>query len=290
LFARELCDDPGVISARSEAAATGTQIGDYAVGAKLGEGATGTVYRATRAADELEVALKVMRRSLTGDETYRTRFRREARVAAEVQHPNLVPVIEFGESDRLMFIASKFKDGGSLADLIERDGRLPLRDCARLGAEIAAGLEALHEHGIVHRDVKPSNVMLDRTGVASLTDFGLARGEGHTVVTKTGAILGTLDYLAPELIEGKAATAESDVYAFGCLMYECVTGAAPFSDRAMFELAVAHLEEDPADPRDRRDGLSEEFAWSLLRALKKDPARRPPTPRSYARLLSDALT
>jgi serine/threonine-protein kinase len=130
--------------------------------------------------------------------------------------------------------------------------------------------------------------MLDRTGSASLTDFGLARGHSHTVLTKAGQPLGTLDYIAPEVIEGKPATPESDVYALGCLLYECVTGVTPFCERGIFEVAVAHLEEEPPDPRRRRDTLSDEFTWSLLRALKKDPAKRPPTPTSYARLLAVA--
>jgi len=271
---------------RRDDSAEGTHIGPYLVGTKVGEGATGAVYHAVRTADGLEVALKVMKRALSGDATFRARFRREARVAAEVQHPNLVPVVEFGEEGRLVFVATEFRDGGSLADLIETDGRLPLADCKRLAGEIAAGLEALHEHEIVHRDVKPSNVMLDRAGTASLTDFGLARGHSHTVLTKTGQPLGTLDYIAPELIEGKQATPESDVYALGCLLYECVTGFTPFAERGIFEVCVAHLEEEPPDPRERRDTLSEEFTWSLLRALKKDPAKRPPTATSYARLLS----
>ena len=266
----------------------GDQIGSYLVGAKLGEGATGAVYRAVRAADGLEVALKILKRTLSTDATYLARFRREARVATEVQHRHLVPVLEFGEDGGFVFLASEFCDGGSLADLIGSEGRLPLAHCKRVAVEVAAGLGALHDREIVHRDVKASNVMLDRVGSAALTDFGLARGHAYTVLTKPGQVLGTLDYLAPELIEGKEATPESDVYALGCLVYECVTGVTPFSDRGVFEGAVAHLEEEPPDPRERRDALSEEFSWALLRALEKDPTQRPPTAVAYAHLLSVA--
>ena len=268
--------------------AEGDQIGSYVVGAKLGEGATGAVYRAVRTEDGLEVALKILKRALSTDARYLARFRREARVATEVQHRNLVPVVEFGEDSGFAFLASEFRDGGSLADLIESEGRLPLADCKRIAVEVAAGLRALHEHEIVHRDIKPSNVMLDRTGSAALTDFGLARGQAYTVLTRPGEVLGTLDYIAPELIEGKEATPESDVYALGCLVYECVTGVTPFADRRVLEVAAAHLEEEPPDPRERRDTLSDEFAWALLRALEKDPKQRPPTAKAYANLISVA--
>jgi eukaryotic-like serine/threonine-protein kinase len=130
--------------------------------------------------------------------------------------------------------------------------------------------------------------MLDRHGDSALTDFGLARGHAYTVLTTPGQVLGTLDYMAPELIEGKPATPESDVYALGCMVYECVTGMPPFSDMGIFEVAVAHLERDPPDPRERRDTVSDALAWTLLCALEKDPARRPPTATAYAHLLRAA--
>lgn len=268
------------------ALAEGDEVGSYLVGPKLGEGATGAVYRAVRNPDGLEVALKVLKRALSADSTYLARFRREARVATEVQHRNLVPVVEFGEEDGIAFMATEFRRGGSLAELVVGEERLPLADCVRLAGEIAGGLGALHAHGIVHRDVKPSNVMLDQTGTAALTDFGLARSHAYTVLTAPGQVLGTTDYLAPELIQGREATPASDTYALGCLVYECVTGGPPFSDRAWLEVAVAHLEDEPPDPRERRDALGEELSWALLKALEKDPERRPPTAISYAHLLS----
>jgi serine/threonine-protein kinase len=238
--------------------------------------------------DGMEVALKLLKRTLSSDSSYLARFKREARVATEVQHRHLVPVIEFGEDGDNVFIASAFLDGGSLGDLIEDEGRLPMTDSIRLAAEIASGLAALHQNEIVHRDIKPSNVMLDRSGRAALTDFGLARGHAYTVLTRPGQVLGTLDYLAPELIEGREATPASDVYALGCLVYECVTGATPFADKSVFEVAVAHLEDEPADPRELRDTVSAELAWAILRALEKDPGDRPPTAVSYANLLTVA--
>jgi serine/threonine protein kinase len=264
----------------------GDTIGPFLVGALLGEGAAGTVFRAVHLEDRQEVALKVMKRALTADTTYLRRFRREALIASEVRHRNLVPVLEFGEDAGVLFIATEFRDGGSLADLIAERSQLPLPQCTRLTADIAAGLGALHQHGIVHRDVKPANVMLDHSGSAAVTDFGLAQGHAYTVLTKPGQVLGTIDYLAPELIQGSEATPASDVYALGCLVYECVTGAAPFSQKALFEVAMAHLQEDPPDPRERRSDVPEEYTWALLRALAKDAEQRPPTAMSFARLLS----
>jgi serine/threonine-protein kinase len=272
------------------APAEGDRLGHYLLGSRLGEGATGSVYRAVRIEDGLEVALKILKRSLSRDPTYLARFRREARVASEVQHRHLVPVVEFGEEGETVFLVSEFRDGGSLADLIDSEGRLPPADCIRLAAEIASGLGALHDNQIVHRDIKPANVMLDRAGSAAVTDFGLARGHAYTVLTAPGQVLGTLDYIAPELIQGNSATPASDVYALGCLLYECITGVTPFGERRVLEVAVAHLEEEPLNPRERRDTLSGELAWALLRALEKDPAQRPPTAVAYANLLSVATS
>jgi serine/threonine-protein kinase len=264
------------------------RIGPYLVGEALGEGATGAVYRATREEDGLEVALKVLKRGLSQDQAYVGRFKREARIAADVTHPHLVQVLESGEHDGRLFLASAFYGGGSLADLVDREGRLPLDESIRFSAQIAAGLGALHTTGIVHRDVKPSNVMIDRSGLAALTDFGLARGHAYTVLTAPGQVLGTLDYLAPEIIEGKSATPLSDVYALGCLVYECLTGRTPFADRSVFEVGVAHLEEAPPDPRELRDAIGGGLAWALLRALEKEPERRPPTATAFAHMLRAA--
>ena len=268
--------------------ATGDRLGPYELEHRLGEGATGVVYRAVREPEGTTVALKILKHGLSRDDVYRRRFLREARVANEVEHPHLVPVLDAGEHDGFTFLASTFLDGGSLSDLLADDDRLALADCVRLALEIAGGLGALHECGIVHRDVKPANVMLDRHGASALTDYGLAKGTAYSVLTKPGQPLGTLDYLAPELIEGKEATPESDVYALGCLLYECVTGAAPFADRGIFEVAVAHLEDTPASPRERRDTVSEELSWSILQALAKKPAQRPPTARSFGQMLKAA--
>jgi len=276
--------------ARSHRIEPGTRIGSYVVVEHLGEGAVGAVYLAVREGSEERAAVKVLKGALSGDISYVDRFRREAKVAIAVEHPHLVPVIEYGDGDGdgRLYIAAAFRDGGSLGELVERDSELSVDFVIRIAAEIGAGLGALHARGIVHRDVKPSNVMLDSKGSAALTDFGLARGPAYTVLTTPGQVLGTLDYMAPELIEGKLATPATDVYALGCLAYECLTGTPPFSDKGIFQIAVGHLENDPPDPRERRDGISDELAATLLSALAKEPARRPPTATAYAHLLRAA--
>ena len=156
----------------------------------------------------------------------------------------------------------------------------------RIASELASALDALHEAGIVHRDVKASNVLLRDGVTAMLTDFGLAKGEAYTVLTKPGQVMGTLDYLAPELIHGDEATRASDVYALGCLTYECLTGTTPFGGRSVFQIGLAHLDEQPPDPSASRADCPPAFAAAVLRALEKDPAQRPGSAAAYARDLA----
>jgi serine/threonine-protein kinase len=256
------------------------RLGPFELESKLGEGAMGIVWLARRG-DET-VALKLLRPALAGNDVYRERFLREARVAAEVRHRHLVPVLDAGEVDGTWFLASSYVSGGSLAERL--GGRpVPPAEAVRVAIALAAALGALHEHGIVHRDVKPENVMLGEDG-AALTDFGLAKGEAYTVLTRPGEIMGTLDYIAPELISGGAASPASDLYALGCLVYECLTGAPPFASRGLFQVAVAHLEEEPAAPA----GVAADLGWVVLRALAKDPDERPPSAAAFANLLRAA--
>jgi serine/threonine-protein kinase len=256
------------------------QIGGYEVIGKLGEGAAGAVYRA--AGPQGDVAVKVLREA---DEISRRRFEREARIATGAASRHLVPILDVGAG----FFVMPLYEQGSLADSISRDGALALPDVVRVAAELAQALDALHALGIVHRDVKPSNVMLSDDG-AMLADFGLARGAGATQLTRDGQLVGSAHYLAPELIEGHPATPASDIYALGCLLYECVTAAPPFTGRADAELGYAHLVEAPPDPRTRRQGLVDDVATALLSALEKDPATRPTSATALARMLHLAGT
>lgn len=263
----------------------GDRLGPYRLEEVLGEGGMGIVYRASREPDGDPVALKVLRRELSHDETYRRRFVHEARAAGEVHHRHLVPVLEAGEEDERIYLAVAFVEGRTLEDRIAADGTLPLDQLVRLTAQVASGLDALHRTDLVHRDVKPSNIILDQAGNAALTDFGLAKGRAYTVLTKPGQVMGTLDYLAPEMIKGLPATPSSDVYALGCVVFECLTGHPPFAEKAVFQVGIAHLEEPPPDPCQARDDCPEGLSWAVLRALEKDPAQRPPSATAYGQMV-----
>jgi serine/threonine protein kinase len=258
------------------------RLGPFRIEGVLGEGAMGVVYRATRDDGGATVALKVLRRELAGDETYRRRFVHEARAAREVASEHLVPILEAGEIDGRPYLASAFVEGETLEGRIRGRGPLPTAATVGVAADLSTALDALHEAGLVHRDVKPSNVLLTAAGSALLTDFGLAKGRAYTLLTRAGQVLGTLDYLAPEIIRGEAATPASDLYSFGCVVYDCLAGRPPFVGKGRFELGLAHLEEKPEAP------CEEPLGWAVLQALEKDAAKRPPTAVAYVTMLRAA--
>ena len=245
----------------------------------------GLVFRARREGDGESVALKVLRDELAEDELYRRRFEREARIASELVNEHVVPVVDFGEASGRLYIAALYVRGVSLSARIASEGVLSLGEALRLVTDLADALEALQAGGLVHRDVKPANVMVDEQGAAALTDFGLARSVADTVLTRTGVVVGTVDYLAPELIRGQQADHSSDVYALGCLAYECLAGAPPFAGKAFVETLLAHVQDEPRNLSELRSDLSESVSWTVLKALAKDPADRPESASAYARLL-----
>jgi serine/threonine protein kinase len=266
----------------------GDTLGGYRLEESLGEGGMGLVFRAVRAEDGREVALKVLKIELAGDLVFQHRFRQEARAAAEVHDPHLVPIIEAAEADGRHYLAVDYVPGGSLGDRITESKTLGIAELVQVISEVAAGLDALHGAGIVHRDIKPQNILFGADGTAMLTDFGLAKGPAYTVLTKPGQVMGTLDYLAPELIRGEPATPLTDVYALGCLAFECAVGKAPFADKGLFEVGLAHLEEPPPNPSVERPELSPGLAAALLSALEKDPAQRPASAGAFADVLRGA--
>jgi serine/threonine-protein kinase len=263
----------------------GHRVGPYRLGHPLRESGMGVSFRAVRESDGLVVALKILRPELSRDETFRRRFVRDARSACEVHHRHLVSIVEVGEDEGRAYLATAFVYGRTLEDVL-RNESLQVADAVRIVTEIGSGLDALHRAGIVHRDVKPSNVMVDdEDGSAALTDFGLAKGRAYTVLTGPGIVMGTLHYLAPELLSGEEATTASDVYALGCVAFECIAGHPPFGERSMYELANAHVAEDPPDLRAARPDVAEGVSWAIQQALSKDPAERPPSGTALANLL-----
>jgi serine/threonine protein kinase len=267
--------------------APGDLVGPYRIESLLGQGGMGLVYRAT-GRDGETVALKLVRGKLAADYVYRKRFEREARAAERVSHPHVVPVLATGEHDGVPYMAQEFVRGGTLQDKLDRDGPLPLEPAVTLCLEVAKGLGALHAERLVHRDLKPSNILLDEDGRAFITDFGLAKDRDASVLTAPGKTVGSLDYMAPEQIRAEDVSPAVDVYALGCVMFQCLSGTPPFGHREGMQILWAHMREDPPDPSARRDDIPDDVGWAVSRALEKDPARRPPTPTAYARMVQVA--
>ena len=263
----------------------GSRIGDYGVDGLLGVGGMGRVYHATDSTGT-RVALKLVKEDFARDETFRRRFNREARIAQTVDHPNVVPVLATGEDDGIPYMAQKYIEGQPLDQKLRQEGRLDIPTAVRICNDVAAGLEALWAAGMVHRDVKPANILLDREGKAYVTDFGLAKDTRGTVLTLPGQALGSMDYMAPEQIRGEPVSAASDIYALGCVMYECLCGRPPFASVQGMRVLWAHLQDDPPDPLTLRPDLPPDLARAMLMALAKEPDKRPACAGDYARMLA----
>jgi serine/threonine protein kinase len=265
----------------------GTRIGEYRIDSLIGVGGMGRVYRAT-AGDGTLVALKLVKRDFARDETFRRRFRREARIAQTVRNPHVVPVRDTGEHDGLPYLVAQFIEGITLDEKLAVEGRLDVATTVRICAQVAEGLQALWEAGMVHRDVKPANILLDLTGKAYITDFGLAKDSDGTALTRPGQALGSMDYMPPEQIRGEPVTGAADTYSLGCVVFECVHGRPPFADRQGMGVLWAHLQDEPPDPSAERTDITPGLTRALRTALRKDPAERPRTSVEYARSLSQA--
>jgi ABC-type branched-subunit amino acid transport system substrate-binding protein/streptogramin lyase len=243
----------------------------YRIEAEIGRGGMGIVYRATDLRLERSVALKLIAPELASDEDFRKRFLRESRMAASLDHGNVIPIYEAGEEDGRLFLAMRFVEGSDLKALLGRQGTLPAERTLSILGRLADALDAAHAKGLVHRDVKPGNVLLDERGHPYLTDFGLTKEAGGTS-TQTGHIVGTLDYLAPEQIRGEEIDGRTDEYALACLFYECLTGKPPFRRPTEAEVLWAHMQEEPP-------GLRGYPALDpvLAKGLAKDKADRYPS-------------
>ena len=274
------------IQASTSDARIGTHVNGYAIDARLGVGGMGTVYRAT-APDGNVVALKIVKPDYAADETFRRRFQREAEIARTVSNPHLVAVLDVDEFEGLPYMVEQFVDGCSLEEELRAKGRLDVSTTIRICAETGDALEALWDAGMVHRDVKPGNILLDLAGTVHVTDFGLAKNTQGSVLTLPGQTLGTLDYMAPEQIRGEEVTLRSDLYSLGCVAFECLQGRPPFGDRQGMRVLWAHLQDEPPDPVGHPE-LTPEFVEQLKTALRKDPEDRPLSCTEYARSLSIA--
>ncbi len=263
------------------------RFGPYQLEDLLGEGAMGVVYRGVHAHERTEVAVKILRIELAEDPEYMRRFLREGEIASRLAHPHLVAVVDRGAIRGRPFLVTRYVKGQSLATHLGK-GPLPTAVVARLVGHVGSALDELHRRALVHRDVKPANILLDEKGRAVLTDFGVARGAADSTLTKPGRVVGTVDYLAPEVIAGRQASPASDIYSLGCLAYEAAVGRPPYACETVAQACVAHLQEPPPDPRALAADMGDAFAAALVTALAKEPSRRPATGTAYGRLLRTA--
>jgi YVTN family beta-propeller protein len=259
-----------------------------------GRGGMGVVYRATHLALDHVVALKVISANLAGDPRFRRRFADESRIAVSLRHPNVVQIHHAGEEDGLLFVTMDLIEGTDLRGLLRREGTLDPEHAVRIVEHVAAALDVAHARGLVHRDIKPGNVLIEERGGAEhvyLTDFGLARQvEASTGVTATGAFVGTLDYVAPEQIRGERVDARADVYALGCVLFELLTGNPPFAAREdKVAKMYAHLQEEAPRLRVLHPDLPGELDLVVARAMAKDPAERFPSAGDLARAAAAAI-
>src|SRR5438067_2909082 len=260
---------------RAPRRARGPMVGDVIAGRYelvelVGSGGMSSVYRAHDRLLERDVALKVLHSHFLDDEEYVERFRREARSVAQLSHPNIVTVIDRGESDGQQYIVFEYVDGESLKQLVDRTGPLPARRVIELGLQIADALAFAHQHGLVHRDVKPQNVLVTQDGEAKVTDFGIARSlDVEHGVTQTGTVLGTSNYLSPEQARGQAVTPATDVYSLGVVIFELLTADLPFSGESFVAVAMKHINDQPPSLFEKRPDVPVRLVYAIERALAK---------------------
>jgi serine/threonine-protein kinase len=247
----------------------------YELEEAVDHGGMSSVYRGHDRLLERTVALKVLHAHFGDDAEYVARFRHEARAVAQLAHPNIVTVIDRGSSDGHQFIVFEFVDGENLKQLVERSGPLSVDRTLALGIQIADALAFAHAHDLVHRDVKPQNILIDSSGDAKVTDFGIARSlDVERGMTQTGTVLGTSNYLSPEQAAGEPVTPATDVYSLGVVLYELLTGEVPFRGDNLVVVAMKHVTEHPPSLLEQRADVPPRLARAVERALEKDPARR----------------
>ena len=277
---------PGGVSARS-------RVAGYRLEEQIGEGGMAVVFRARDERLERQVALKVLSPALAADESFRRRFIRESRSAAAVDHPHIIPVFDAGEADGVLFLAMRYVPGGDAGSLVRRSGPLPPARAAAIIAAVASALEAAHAAGLVHRDVKPGNMLIDaRPGQADhvyLSDFGLTKGAVSSALTGTGHFMGTLDYCAPEQIQGGTVDGRTDEYALACAAFELLSGQPPFPREEGMAVLYAQLSAPPPSLVSRRPGLPPVVDEVLRRAMAKAPDDRYPSCGQFAAALGTAL-
>src|SRR5919197_6318649 len=263
--------------------------GRYVLEELVGAGGMSSVFKARDTLLERRVALKILHPHFTKDEQYVERFRREARAVASLSHPNIVTILDRGEDEGSQFIVFELVEGRTLKEVLDEEGRLPLARALEIAIQVARGLGFAHEHGLVHRDVKPQNVILNGDGRAKVTDFGIARSRDIQGVTQTGMVLGTSNYVAPEQAQGGKVDRATDVYSLGVVLFELLTGEVPFPGESFVAVAMRHVNEPAPSVLERRPDVPARVAHAVDRALEKDPAARCPTMDAFAAELEACL-
>lgn len=252
----------------------GQKLGPYEIRSPLGKGGMGEVYKAYDPALDRFVAIKILPPALSLDEALRSRFHSEALALAKVRHPNLVHIYTVGEERGINYFAMEYIQGRSLLSLLEAHGRLSVKKAFFVAGEVLSALSKVHEAGLVHRDIKPGNIMIERDGRVVLMDLGLAKTDDNTTATQDGTILGTPQYVSPEQAQGEAVDHRSDLYSLGVVLYETVAGDPPFTGKSAFAVIRQHVDTLPPPIESRVPDIPPEARLAIHRALEKDRAKR----------------
>jgi serine/threonine protein kinase len=254
----------------------GEEFAGHKLDSVIGRGGMGVVYLAENLRLKRKIALKLLPPELVEDKDFRERFSRESQMAAAIEHPNIVPIYEAGEVNGLLYISMRYVPGSDLKSLIEKEGPLSLERVVHLLDQAASALDDAHEHDLVHRDVKPQNILVQKRAgrrggeQAYLTDFGLTKQRGSKTMTQAGSIVGTIDYMSPEALGAKEVDARTDIYSLGCVLYECLTGSVPFPKDSDVAAITAHLYEEPPRISDKRPDLPSDLDFLIASALAKN--------------------
>ncbi|WP_054949939.1 Stk1 family PASTA domain-containing Ser/Thr kinase [Numidum massiliense] len=269
----------------------GKQLGKrYELEARLGSGGMAVVYLAKDVVLHRYVAVKVLNESLSNDDDFVDRFRREARAAASLSHPNVVNIYDVGQDGDIHYIVMEYIEGMTLKERIKREGALPPSEVALIGEQIADALHHAHETGIIHRDIKSANIMIGPRNRVKVADFGIARATSSQTITHTGSVMGSVHYFSPEQARGGYIGEKSDIYSLGVVMYEMATGGLPFAGDSPIAIALKHLQEEPAAPREKRPALPQSLDNCIRRAMAKDPLHRYDSAQQLQQDLHTALT
>lgn len=250
----------------------------YEIIKEIGVGGMAKVYKAKDRLLDRYVAIKILKDQYAEDDEFSKKFNNEAQSAAKLSHINIVNVYDIGKDmlngKLIQYIVMEYVEGETLKDLIDREKVLENHDIIDYSTQIAQALKSAHDSGIVHRDIKPQNILIDKYGLCKVTDFGIARVSSNATITYTSSILGTVHYISPEQAKGKIVDLKSDLYSLGAVMYEMATGRVPFDADNSVGIAVMHIQDDPIPPREINPNLSKHLNYIIMKLLKKDPTER----------------